>query len=138
MPRFRCFGLTNDNRILWGRYLECINLVDAVAVATEIAIEETFSIEIWLRSVKLYPRKSVGMRPNANAAPTRLQSRKVTPAFEVAWSAPAPVQVTVSWSAIDPTISASTRRLCETRARPAGRAPRRQQNYSTNTNARDL
>jgi hypothetical protein len=65
MPTFRCFGLTHDNRIIWGRHLECSNLAAAIVAATQVAPETTSCVEIWLRSQKLYPEQSARMMPNA-------------------------------------------------------------------------
>jgi hypothetical protein len=53
---YRCFGLTKDNRILWGRHVEAENVACAFIACTEIMPDATASIEIWLEARKVYPR----------------------------------------------------------------------------------
>jgi len=55
MPTFRCFGLTADNRIVWGRHIDAVDVAGAIVLGTQIAPDRTSRIEVWLGSSKLYP-----------------------------------------------------------------------------------
>lgn len=55
MPTFRCFGLTADNRIIWGRHIDASDVARAIVLATQVAPDRTCRIEVWLGSRKLYP-----------------------------------------------------------------------------------
>ena len=59
MPTFRCFGLTEDNRIIWGRHIEADNSSAAIIACTRIAPEVTRRVEVWLGSRKLHPKPTV-------------------------------------------------------------------------------
>jgi hypothetical protein len=56
MPTFRCFGLTEDNRIIWGRHIEADVLATAIVACTQVAPEITRRVDVWLGSRKLYPK----------------------------------------------------------------------------------
>jgi hypothetical protein len=55
MPTFRCFGLTKDNRILWGRHIEANGVTDALVACQQVLPEVTHAFEIWLRAHKVFP-----------------------------------------------------------------------------------
>jgi hypothetical protein len=54
MPVYRCFGLTDDNRIVWGKHIEAENVTGAIVACANVAPEITAAFEIWLRSEKVY------------------------------------------------------------------------------------
>jgi hypothetical protein len=54
MPVYRCFGLTADNRIVWGRHIEAENVTAAILACANVAPETTSGVEIWLGSEKVY------------------------------------------------------------------------------------
>jgi hypothetical protein len=54
MPVYRCFGLTDDNRILWGRHIEAENVTAAIVACTNVASKITSAFEIWRGSEKVY------------------------------------------------------------------------------------
>ena len=59
MPIFRCFGLTEDNRIIWGRHIEADDLSAAIIACTKVAPDVTRHVEVWLGSRKVHPRPTV-------------------------------------------------------------------------------
>lgn len=68
MPIFRCFGLTGDNRIIWGRHIEAQDVVAAISACAQVAPGQTHQVEVWLGSRKIYPN------PSAANSDQRLQS----------------------------------------------------------------
>jgi hypothetical protein len=61
MPIFRCFGLTEDNRIIWGRHIEAEGISAAIIACTRIAPDVTRRVEVWLGSRKLHPKPTDAM-----------------------------------------------------------------------------
>jgi len=59
MPTFRCFGLTGENRIVWGRHVEAPDITSAIIGCTEVAPAQTARIEVWLGAIRIYPRASL-------------------------------------------------------------------------------
>jgi hypothetical protein len=59
MAIFRCFGLTEDNRIIWGRHIEADGISAAIIACTRIAPDVTRRVEVWLGSRKLHPKPTV-------------------------------------------------------------------------------
>jgi hypothetical protein len=55
MPVYRCFGLTYDNRIVWGRHIEAETVTAAILACAKVAPQLTSTFEIWRQSEKVYP-----------------------------------------------------------------------------------
>jgi hypothetical protein len=70
MPTFRCFGLTADNRIIWGRHIVAADVATAIVLGTQVAPDRTRRIEVWLGSRKLYP-DPVAANTNDSLKPAR-------------------------------------------------------------------
>ena len=58
VPRYRCFCLTEDDRVAWGLHLEAANLDLAVEAAHRACREHlhtsTSRVEVWQGAEKLY------------------------------------------------------------------------------------
>jgi hypothetical protein len=62
--------LTADNRIVWGRHIDAVDVARAIVLGTQIAPERTSRIEVWLGSRKLYP-DAVAANTNHSLKPAR-------------------------------------------------------------------
>lgn len=73
MPRYRCFCMTEDARIITGAVIEA----DHAAAALDIAFQKWSGIpafafvQIWLGSDRLYPGNAQAFSPGAITAPGR-------------------------------------------------------------------
>jgi hypothetical protein len=58
VPRYRCFCLTEDDRVAWGLHLDAASLGTAIEAAHRACREHlhtsTSRVEIWLEAERLY------------------------------------------------------------------------------------
>jgi hypothetical protein len=59
MAIFRCFGLTEDNRIIWGRHIEADDIAAAIIACTKISPDVTRRVEVWRGSRKVHPKATI-------------------------------------------------------------------------------